>query len=722
MRKALLFVFVLSLTAFSQTTKPRVTIDEYFNSVEFTAVRISPDGNSVVIGTERADWKHDRFRDDLWLWRGGALSLLTQSGHDSDPQWSPDGRWIAFLSDRAALPIDEEEAEVPNEPKLDQPVTPKPRGRATEDDEEDQAVAHLYVIPVNGGEAFPVTRGLEEVHAFSWAPDSQALYFATRTPWSKQKREAYKKEWKDTIRFREAERGDVIARLDLKTAIAYAAAVAIPEAKKEKAETETAETPGAQLIAKTPWRVKQLDVSPDGTKIAFTTDSVSQRVEGVDAYEIYVAPANGGEAKAITKNEGVEDDLRWLDANTLAFRVGMGSVEGKYEDLQNRLYTVEVHSGKVNRWAVTFPGSLEKFEPGLKGTLLASGMTGTESQLYTINPGRDAIKMEGWSGTYKEVSVAKQSSRLAFVYSALDRPIEIYLADSLDKLREAKPITSFNKLFTERDLPRGKPYQWKAPDGTTVEGMLIYPPGKFEAKNLRMLVLIHGGPADADGNRFAANWYDWAILAASNDWLVFQPNYRGSTAYGDKFIREIIPNLVSVPGRDILAGVDALVKDGAANPDQLAIGGYSYGGYMTNWLITQTTRFKAAVSGAGAVEHAANWGNDDLTFDDAHFLGGTPWQNPKHYQDEAALFIFDRVKTPTHVVGGADDVRVSMLENYVLERALKTLKIPSTLLVFPGEGHGLGKNPWHGKIKVREELKWIEKYIPAAKTKASLEK
>ena len=143
-----------------------------------------------------------------------------------------------------------------------------------------------------------------------------------------------------------------------------------------------------------------------------------------------------------------------------------------------------------------------------------------------------------------------------------------------------------------------------------------------------MFTFIHGGPADADGNHFEADWYKWAALAATNGWLVFEPNYRGSTGYGDKFLEQIVPQIVSRPGKDILEGVDALVKDGIADPDHLTIGGYSYGGYMTNWLITQTTRFKAAVTGAGAVEHVGNWGNDDTTFDDAYFLGGRPWEAP----------------------------------------------------------------------------------------------
>jgi dipeptidyl aminopeptidase/acylaminoacyl peptidase len=326
------------------------------------------------------------------------------------------------------------------------------------------------------------------------------------------------------------------------------------------------------------------------------------------------------------------------------------------------------------------------------------------------NPKAPIAKRDGWAGRYENPASALKSSRLAFVYSAFERPTEVYVADGPDQVTQARPITAFNRLFADRDLPKGKPYRWTSVDGTPVEGWLVYPPGKFEAKNLPMFVLIHGGPQDADGNHFEADWYQWDRLAATQGWLVFEPNYRGSTGYGDKFALQIVPQIVSLPGKDILTGVDALVKDGIANPDQLAIGGYSYGGYMTNWLITQTTRFKAAVTGAGAVEHIANWGNDDTGFDDVYFLGGHPWEVPDRYRSEGAIFQINKVRTPTHMVGGSDDIRVAVLENYLLDRALHELNVPSNLLIFPGEGHSLSKNPWHGKIKVREELKWLSQY------------
>ena len=689
-------------------SKPKLTLDEFFNSVSFSAIELSPDGNSVVIGTERADWDQQIFRSDLWLYRddakGGSLIQLTQSGHDSSPKWSPDGHWIAFLSERK---------------------TSAEKASSDEDkdeDKKDEGVNQIYLISPAGGEAFAVTQGEEEVHTFSWSADSHTLYFATRNPWTKTQKDDYKKEWKDVLQYRTAERGDTIFALDLATALARHAA---PSKEQSESEKESDLTAGARAITTSPLRVEGLITSPDGSKLAFVSNAINQRQEKYEDVEIYLMDVTRGPSAAnnrmfvpgrITHNQAVEIHPHWgNDSHHIFFTVEVGDVSGPYRDLEPHLYSVDTETGQIEQWAKDFIGPVEHYAV-TADNILTSARLGTEVQMYSVTkPAESLHLLSNWPGTYEGISASAHSARVAFVYTSLGKPAEVYLADSTAKLDQARPITSFNKVFTERDLPQGKPYQWKADDGTTVEGMLIYPPGKFEAKHLPMFTLIHGGPADADGNHFEADWYQWAALAATNGWLVFEPNYRGSTGYGDKFLTQIVPVIVSRPGKDILEGVDALVKDGIADPDHLTIGGYSYGGYMTNWLITQTTRFKAAVTGAGAVEHVGNWGNDDTTFDDAYFLGGRPWEAPQRYHDEAAIFQIDKVRTPTHMVAGADDIRVAVMEDYLLEHALYSLGIPNKLLIFPGEGHSLAKNPWHGKIKVREELKWLEKYggVPA---------
>jgi dipeptidyl aminopeptidase/acylaminoacyl peptidase len=706
--------------------RPRLTIDEFFNAVTFPAIEVSPDGGSVVIETERADWDQQIFRDDLWLYHendgksGASLIQLTQSGHDTEPHWSPDGRWIAFLSGRkisAAKSVDSDSD--------------------SDADTKEEPPKQIYLISPGGGEAFAVTRGDEEVHAFAWSADSGTIYFATRQPWTRTQKDDYKKDWKDVVQFRTAERGDTIFALSLAGALtrqAAAPAKVTPDSDKDEKEITT---PGTQTIATIPLRIDNLIVSPDGRKLAFLTNAINQRQEKPEDVEIYTvdvarallpAPAESEskpseaaptQPRRVTHNTAIESHPRWAsDSRHIFFIVDVGSVSGPYLDVQPHLYWVDTQKPDTEKpdadtdaqWGKDFIGPVEHYAVATD-SMLAAARVGTEAQIYSAQKPADSLqRLTHWPGTYTEISTSVRSPRVAFLYSSLEKPEEVYFSSSAAQLDQARAITQFNQLIAERDLPQGKPYHWKADDGTTIEGMLIYPPGKFESKNLPTLTLIHGGPEDADGNHFEADWYQWTALAATNGWLVFQPNYRGSTGYGDKFLMQDRFEIVSRPGKDILAGVDALVKEGIADPNRLTIGGYSYGGYMTNWLITQTTRFKAAVTGAGAVEHLANWGNDDTTYDDAYYLGGRPWEVPQRYHDEAAIFQIDKVRTPTHMVAGADDIRVAVLQDYLLERALYSLGIPSKLLIFPGEGHSLAKNPWHGKIKVREELKWLEKY------------
>jgi dipeptidyl aminopeptidase/acylaminoacyl peptidase len=678
---------VLAVGVAHAADKPKLTLDEFFNSVTFDSVKLSPDGRSIVIVTDRADWEQSFYRTDLWLYRddgrgAGALSQLTRSGRASAPEWSPDGRWIAFLSEPSAS------------------LTGEP-------------IAQLYLISLAGGEAFPVTQGEEEVHSFSWSPDSHTLYFATCTPWNRARKDAYKQEWKDVLQYRGAERGDTIFSMDVAQANSRRAAEGI---EPDNSEMESGATPGSRALASTPWRVYELAAAPDGRRLAFVTESISGREEKIDEYEAYIVDLADAtvnrQPRQVTHNQAVEQHPHWAkDSKHVFFQVQYGSVEGKYKDTQIRLYWLDADTGEVQRWAGDFEGAIYEYAVASGGGVAAAGRVGTEQQLYSdTNASAPFRRAAGWSGSYELISTAEHSPRIAFVHSALEKPNEVYVAESIDQLQEARPITSFNKLFAERDLPRCKPYRWTADDGTSVEGMLMYPPGKFEAANLPLFVDIHGGPDDTDGNHFEADWYVWDRMAATQGWLVFEPNYRGSEGYGDKFLMGIVPEIVSRPGKDILQGVDALVKDGIADPAHLTIGGYSYGGYMTNWLITQTTRFKAAVTGGGAVENVVNWGNDDTTFDDAYFLGGQPWEAPQRYHDEAAIYQVYKVQTPTHIVTGEEDIRVAVAESYLLDRALHALGVPSSLLIFPGENHSLTKNPWHGKIKVREELEWLKKY------------
>jgi dipeptidyl aminopeptidase/acylaminoacyl peptidase len=685
----LCFIPVLSL---AQSAKAPITLDEYLNTTSILSSVLSPDGSAAVVSTEVPDWKASVIRHDLWLWTAqSGLRPLTHSGTDEKPEWSPDGKWVAFTSDR-------------------------PLNAASENDSDTARTTRVWLISASGGEALPLYAEKLDVHAFAWAPDSASIYLSATSPLTHDQEDEQKDEWKDVIRWRERHRGDVLLRVSIAPALNRSAETAPAAAAPSAAATDeepTSKLPeSAKAIVSSDLSIEEIAASLDGKLVAFTTEPVHRREENIADYEIFIAAAEGGKARRLTHNEAVESGLMWSpDSHWLHFVVqgGFGAVEGKYRELQGRLYRIEPDSGKLERLAASSDASFDQFTLLPDGRELALGLKGTETQPYLIEADH-ATRLPGIAGTYTGLAPGRSSKAIVFRQSTIIEPEQAYIA--LDPLHpeHLTAITNFNPQFGKSAQPEWQTYTWKSDDDRTIEGVLIYPPGKKGKKHLRMLTLIHGGPSDADGNRFGADWYDWATLAAANGWLVFRPNYRGSTGYGDDFMLEIVPHILSVPGRDILTGVDALVKDGYADPDHLAVGGYSYGGYLTNWLITQTTRFRSAVTGAGAVEHAANWGNDDTTLEDAWYLGGLPWEKPDLYQSEAALFHFDKVKTPTHLVQGASDVRVSYLEGEVMERALQTLGIPHTFLVFPGEGHDLEKNPWHGYIKLREELKWLEKY------------
>ena len=480
---------------------------------------------------------------------------------------------IAFTSDRL-LP-DEKPSE----------------GKDRKDKEE--TPGRIWIVSADGGEARPLYRTKDDVHSFAWAPDS-AIYLAIQEPLSKDQTDAKERDWKDVTRYRISDRGDVLLRIPVPP-LPTSAAQPNRHATARPRLTSRHLPEGATVIARSPLAIDLIKVHRHSGTIAFVTGPISHRLERPEDTEIYSVAAERRSRHAVDPQRRPRKQpalvTRWPAA--LLHRAGR---RGLGRRPVSRCAGAHLFDLRTRRNAPS----------GSAPTSTATGRTTPSSPMARLlatgrrAPAHRSIASRASTQKSSPVSpepmaaldAAAQGDALLLTHSAIREPVEVYIASSPAHLDQAKPLTHLQRALSRLRAIRMAALHMEGCDGTTVEGVLIYPPGKRDAKHLPMLTLIHGGPADADGDRFGADWYDWATLAAAQGWLVFRPNYRGSTGYGDTFMQQITPHLVSVPGKDILAGVDALVDDGTADPSHLAIGGYSYGGYMTNWLITQTTRFK----------------------------------------------------------------------------------------------------------------------------------
>lgn len=505
--------------------EPPLTLDDLFSGVDIRSTELSPSGTSAVFVSTRADWKNNRFRDDLWLWRenGPGVTPLTQSGHDSEPRWSPDEKYIAFISDR---PLSDEKAS--NEG----------------DDEKDKQIGRVWIIPTRGGEPSPLYRERLKVHSFAWSRDGSAILFSAEQPLSKQAAEEQKEHWKDVQRWRAEERGDLLLQIPLIDVMTHPLPLPVESSSTEEIGSkkgankpdDTPELPkNARVITRSPYAIGEIVPTPNSDSIAFLTNSISGRLEHPQAYEIYLVDArsSGSETpvRQLTHNQALERQLHWSpDGATLYFGVfaASGSLDGPYKDAQGRLYSLAVADGRIQRLGKSFSGSWSDYSVRSNGSILALGQLGTETQLYSLT--NSVTKISTRPGTYEHLSTAQKGVSLLFTHSAVDEPSELFFSGDAASANASEQVTHSNQLFNSRALPKFKTYQWKSSDGRNVEGVLLYPPGHFGEKHLRTLTLIHGGPADADGNKFGADWYSWAQLAAANGWLVFQPNIAARAA------------------------------------------------------------------------------------------------------------------------------------------------------------------------------------------------
>jgi dipeptidyl aminopeptidase/acylaminoacyl peptidase len=288
------------------------------------------------------------------------------------------------------------------------------------------------------------------------------------------------------------------------------------------------------------------------------------------------------------------------------------------------------------------------------------------------------------------------------------RPPELHAAATARPAQLAT-LTSHNAHIAQLALGRSEIVRWKSGD-MEIEGIVIYPVDYQPGRRYPTIAFIHGGPAGAWMQSFPGSWGNYAHVWAANGWVSFFPNVRGSTGYGEKFLLSNVKDWGGGDFRDIQTGLDTLVARGIADPDRLAQSGWSYGGYMTAWTVTQTTRFKAAMVGAGLTNMFSMYSTNDLQSVLDSYFGAEPWDDRQEYEKASAMTYIKQAKTPTLILHGQQDQRVPIGQAQELYQGLKRNDVPVELVFYPRAGHGLSE-PRHQLDKMKREYEWMTRWV-----------
>jgi dipeptidyl aminopeptidase/acylaminoacyl peptidase len=670
------FFALFGLVAFAASVSPaadpgRTLKPEDWNGLrEVDEPNISPDGNLVAYVVKVPDMEKDKRPGNLWLvkWDGSENRALTFGNKgQKHPRWSPDGKWIAFLSGRE------------------------------DDNENDQ----FWILPIAGGEAERFTDAKGGVDDFAWSPDSKriALVVHDPDPREPEKKEKEKKTvpplvinrlfFKKDIEGYLTERYSHLQLLDLAT---------------RKIDQLTSGKHDDFLPA---W-------SPDGKEIAFVTKRGDDpdRNENWDVWVIGAEP--GAKERQLTTSPEADPHPDWEsapawspDGKLIAYIHG-----GDPKKIEYAVHTLAVIPAAGGQPKIL----TEKLDRNVVQALWAPD--GKSIFAVIENDGaEDLTRVPVDGGAPQPVTTGRRKvtaydvsrdGKVVVRASTPDRPYEIFAVEK-EKLRDlTKQTEAFMK---DLRLARVEETKFKSTDGTEVHGFIVNPldPTTTGTKPPALL-RPHGGPQ----SQYACEFSFDAQLFAANGYTVIMPNPRGSTGRGEKFAMGIYADWGHRDVEDDLAAVDDAVARGLADPDRLGVGGWSYGGISTNYLIATTTRFKAATSGASISNVLAGYGTDQYILDYENELG-VPWKNIEAWTRLSYPFLqADKIKTPTLFLCGENDFNVPLLNTEQMYQALRSQGVPTELVIYPGQNHGL-KKPSYIIDRYKRYLDWYAKWIRPAK-------
>ena len=670
----------LSITAFSQTSySPRpITVDDYFQVKDVADPQISADGQWIAYTVETASLKEDKNETRIWMVpsSGGEAIPMTAEGNSSThPRWSPDGKYLAFLSER--------------------------NGGKTQ----------VWLLDRRGGEAEKLTDTIQDVDDFAWSPDSKRLVLVLQDPSADEKEQAEKKKCEDSdkdcktakedhkprpivvdrYRFKE----DTIGYLDRRRDHLYVFDVARKSLTQITSGDFDDENPA--------W-------SPDGKRIAFNSNRSMPDPDRTPDSNIWVVLADntdkGTHLTQVTTNPGEDQSPAWSpDGQWIAYVTQIDPKNYIYATHHVAVSPATGGEAKVLTQAFDRMASQPHFAPDGKSIYFIADDDGAQNLCSVPATGGEVTRVIGGRLMLYDYSMSK-SGEVAAQITTPDFPSEIFTIPGGKLARVSHTNDDFMKQVR---LVEPEYVKFKSKDGTAVTGYLYKPLDYTPGKKYPTLLRPHGGPVWS----YYAEYTHLAQLMAANGYVVLLPNPRGSTGQGQAYTIAINADWGHKDFQDDMAMVDYAIAQGVADPDKLGVFGWSYGGISTDFIIAQTKRFKAAISGAGASLFQSLYGHDRYIRDYDYELGH-PWEkaNRPTWDKISMWYRVEDITTPVMFQGGDIDWNVPILGGEQMYQALKVLGRETELVVYPGEYHEF-KAPSHIQDRLERDLAWFAHYVKA---------
>ncbi len=614
--------------------------------------QLSPDGKWVAYLLTKTDWKAGRLIFQLWRQEvgGGVPEQLTFGDGGVQPGallWSPDGKTVLFQRD-----------------------------------------GQIVLLPVDGGEARPLTKHATNVSAPKWSPDGNAVYFIAADPATADERE----------------------RARLKDDV-----YAMDENYRERQLWKIVVSTGEETqLTRGDSTVKEYAISADGRSI------VLQRAPtpaDMDAFrgEVWVMEASGDNPRALTSNSIEEKTLDLSpDGAQVLF---LADTNERFEpNYPTNLFIVSAAGGRPRPALADFKYTFDQaaWTPDGKAIVATVNM-GVHEEFFRIDvaAGRAQQITDGPHFIPPVWSVVPSAEKIVFQVDEPTRFGEIWTLPISGAQPPTRVTHQFDTLDRDFAIPRQEKAEWKGADGAAIEGVLFYPAGYRSGQRYPLVVQLHGGPMESDKFGIGAgSTLHFVPVLTGKGYFVLRPNYRGSLGYGPGFVRDVVDGYFHQMATDVLRGVDALIARGLVDRDRLVLMGWSAGGTLVNKLVTMTDRFKVASSGAGIADWISLYGQTDNTSFRRTWFGGTPWRPGARFDlfwDNSPIKDVANVKTPTLFFVGESDTRVGLAQSLEMYRAVKSLNVPTALVVAPNEGHQWGAVA-HLLRKANIELEWFERY------------